>query len=348
MYLELIQYSVIRSLGNYTKLNPTSIFISLTAKCNLRCKGCLYGRDFMNGHELSLFAIKELIMDAKNCGIQVVRLYGGEPLLHPDIIEIVKFIADLKMEMWLNTNGLLLKKKVDELYNAGLKKIVIGCYGVNNEYDEYVGRKNSFSLFEESIRYVREKYGKKICMSLNWLLMKPTCNKKAVRELLSLSKKYEMSVFVNLIHYSLPYFIKQSLSLHLNEDDSDHIKDAITELIQFKKEYPALMQNSIMGLKSIPDWLLKGANMKVPCTENRLLWVGADGTLQVCYVLFKLGNINVTPLKDLLFTKQHKDFAKKVFNLKCPNCYCSYDKRIQVHWPSRKYYSKLDPILFAN
>ncbi len=79
----------------------------------------------------------------------------------------------------------------------------------------------------------------------------------------------------------------------------------------------------------------------MPCDVKNLLWIGADGTVQLCYVTFKLGNIRERRLRDMLFTAEHKAAAQDAFKLKCPNCHCERDSRIQKHLSSRLHYSKL-------
>ena len=64
--------------------------VAITAYCNLRCTGCKYGRDFMPGSQLSLPMVRDLLDDGKAAGVQTVRLYGGEPLLHPDLPAMVR------------------------------------------------------------------------------------------------------------------------------------------------------------------------------------------------------------------------------------------------------------------
>jgi cyclic pyranopterin phosphate synthase len=69
-----------------------------------------------------------------------------------------------------------------------------------------------------------------------------------------------------------------------------------------------------------------------------LIWVGPDGTVQLCYVTFKLGNLHGTRLRDLVFTKAHEKASRDAFSLNCPNCHCGYDKRVLSHGPTRRLY----------
>ena len=78
--------------------------------------------------------------------------------------------------------------------------------------------------------------------------------------------------------------------------------------------------------------------MRVPCDARKLIWVGADGTVQLCYVTFKLGNIRERPLREMLFTPTHRQAARDAFRLNCPNCHCERNERILKHLPSRLKY----------
>lgn len=319
--------------------DPRSLFISLTADCNLRCMGCNYGRDFMPGHSLSLEVVKNLLDDAKAIGFDKIRFYGGEPLLHKQLPEMIRHAEALGLDYWVTTNAVLLKRRIDELYEAGLRRVTVGFYGTGKEYDDYVQRKEQFSRVEESIRYTREKYGDDISLGLDWVLMKPTCNLESLNRVWKFAEKYNTKIGVNLVHYSLPYFNEgEDRKLQFTPDDADDIQLIVEELARLKKLRPDLLPIPGPALRSVPDWLLKGPDMKVPCNAGRLIWIGADGSVQLCYVTFKLGNLNEQRLSELVFTDAHRNAAQNAFKLDCPNCHCGYDKRILGHLPSRLKY----------
>jgi cyclic pyranopterin phosphate synthase len=242
--------------------------------------------------------------------------------------------------MWLTTNGILLKRKVDELVSAGLRYISVGFYGVDDAYDAYVQRPERFERVEAGVAYVRKRYGTDINMHLEWLLMRPTCSLESLRATWEFAQRYEMPIYVNLIHYSLPYFVQgNNNELQFRPDDRPAIEAVVEQLLRYKEARPDLLINSVPGLRSIPDWLIKGPAMRVPCTEYQLIWVGPDGTVQMCYVTFGLGNLHDRRLSDMLFTDQHQQAAKDAFALNCPNCHCCYDKRVLRHGPTRWRYS---------
>ncbi|MCG8311154.1 MAG: radical SAM protein [Cytophagales bacterium] len=99
--------------------NPIG-WIEATDICNIKCKGC-YRLVMGEGHK-PVQQIKDEILFLKkwrNC--DNISLAGGEPILHPDIKEIVSFIVGLKMKVVILTNGLALNDKIlKEMKEVGL------------------------------------------------------------------------------------------------------------------------------------------------------------------------------------------------------------------------------------
>ncbi len=342
---DYLQHEVARVFPGIIGPEPRSLFISITANCNFACKGCHYGRDFMNGHQLPLETVLRLLDDAKEAGFSRIRFYGGEPLAHRDLPKMIRYASQLGLKHWITTNGLLLKKRIDELYDAGARHISLGYYGGSAaDYDAYVQRPGAHRLVEEAVAYTRETYGNKIFLHLDWVLMRPTCSLDAVAELWRFARKYGVPIGVNLVHYSLPYFLRpdeadwDEYALAFNEADRPMIETIVAELIRLREQDPELLQQPLASFRSIPDWLTKRSAMRVPCMSRRLIWVGADGTVQLCYVTFKLGNLHKNRLREMLFTPAHRQAAQDAFKLNCPNCNCGYDSRVMAHGPSRAKY----------
>ena len=336
----MLRHSAAELIPQLIQPQTRSLTIAITAYCNLRCTGCRYGRDFMPNAQLPWELARDLLTDAKQAGVEYVRLYGGEPLLHPDLPKMVAHCVKIGLRVYVTTNGILLREKVDELYAAGLRDFTIGFYGVKDHYDNYVQRKDRFAALEASLDYVREKYGLEIGLRMNWLLMRPSCSVEALREAWKYAVKYHFPMRVDLVHYSLPYFTEgPEKILQFTEADKPAIQAVTAELIRLKHERPELIDQSALSLASIPDWLLKRDQMRVPCDKYQMLWIGADGTVQLCYVTFKLGNLHETRLRDMLFTPEHHQAARDAFALNCPNCHCGYDSRVHKHLPSFLKYS---------
>ena len=104
--------------------------VSLTDKCNLRCTYCMpaEGVEWLpSQHILNTNELNKLIKILCDLGITEIRLTGGEPLLRPDILEIIENISKIesKPEISLTTNGIRLAPIAQQLFDAGLKRINI-------------------------------------------------------------------------------------------------------------------------------------------------------------------------------------------------------------------------------
>ncbi|MFX0197727.1 MAG: SPASM domain-containing protein, partial [Candidatus Hodarchaeota archaeon] len=132
--------------------------------------------------------------------------------------------------------------------------------------------------------------------------------------------------------------------LQVRQEDKDNILKLIDYILKIKREEPESFVQSEQLIRSIPDWLLKGPEMKIPCTAYQMLWIAPDGSVMLCHVTFKLGNLHYQPLRDILTSKKYFQAARDGFKLKCPNCHCNSNDRIIRHRPSRKKYSQQEII----
>ena len=172
------------------------------------------------------------------------------------------------------------------------------------------------------------------------MLMRPTCDPAALRDVLASARRFGARVQVDLVHYSLPYFSEgPDRCLQFRAEDRPRIDAVVAELVAAKHANPELIEQSELALRSIPDWLLLRERMRVPCDKYEMVWVGADGTVQLCYVTFRLGNLHERRLRDLLYTHAHACAARAAFALRCPNFHCGYDTRVARHLPSRRRYA---------
>jgi cyclic pyranopterin phosphate synthase len=104
--------------------------ISLTDRCNLRCMYCMPKEGLQwqaRADQLSVEEILRVVETASQGGVKRVRLTGGEPLVHPDIVELVRRIASIPNieEVSLTTNAMLLERLAQPLADAGLTRVNI-------------------------------------------------------------------------------------------------------------------------------------------------------------------------------------------------------------------------------
>lgn len=122
-------------------MNPVDYLrISLIDRCNFRCQYCMpegaeldyiQKQDLLTDDEL-LTLVKEVFIPL---GLRKFRLTGGEPLLRPGVVDIVKALASFPetQDLSMTTNGYLLADLAGLLYQAGLKRINISLDSLNNE-----------------------------------------------------------------------------------------------------------------------------------------------------------------------------------------------------------------------
>lgn len=136
--------------------------VSLTDRCNLRCKYCMpeKGIDNKLSHDdlLTLEEVYLLIEKFVDLGIDKIRFTGGEPLVRKGIINLIKEVSSLEKvrELTLTTNGLLLKDMAQSLKDVGINRVNISLDTLNPHKYHEITRGGDLSLvldgIEEAIR----------------------------------------------------------------------------------------------------------------------------------------------------------------------------------------------------
>jgi len=106
---------------------PRTVRISLTDRCDLACVYCRPSRtDGYFEKRLDDDAWKAMVTALNRAGVRRFRVTGGEPLLHPRVVELVRFVASLGVEdLALTTNGTRLDRLARPLRDAGLARITV-------------------------------------------------------------------------------------------------------------------------------------------------------------------------------------------------------------------------------
>ena len=134
----------------------TYMRISITDRCNLRCAYCqpLAGLKWLPKEELmTADEIVQFVETAASLGINKIRLTGGEPLLRPDLLEIVQRVAQIPAirDLSLTTNAVLLAPMAAQLAQAGLKRVNISLDTLEAEKFHRITRFGRFDLAWQGI-----------------------------------------------------------------------------------------------------------------------------------------------------------------------------------------------------
>ena len=93
----------------------SEISIEILQRCPNRCIYCSSHSNPQATHIISFEIIKNIIDDAKSLGCKTVCLSGGEPFLHPHILDIISYIAKQQLTCYVYTSGIYMK---DEVYSS--------------------------------------------------------------------------------------------------------------------------------------------------------------------------------------------------------------------------------------
>jgi len=143
-----------RLMGN--ERYPLVLMLEPLFRCNLACVGC--GKiDYPDPILNKRLSVEDCLKAVDECGAPVVSIPGGEPLLHKEIDQIVDGIVARKKFVYLCTNALLLKKKLDLFKPSVYLTFSIHLDGLKPEHDHSVSQEGVFERAVEAIKAARGK-----------------------------------------------------------------------------------------------------------------------------------------------------------------------------------------------
>ena len=170
------------------------IRISITDKCNLRCRYCMpEGIDILPMSSLlSLEEIVAVCRQASLLGIDRIKVTGGEPLVRRGVTELVGMLKALPgiRQVTMTTNGTLLTRYLPDLIRSGLDGINISLDTLDRDRYRYI---TGTDQLEEVLSGIEEAAASRIPVKINSVLMRGV-NDKDWRSLISLAEKRPVDV----------------------------------------------------------------------------------------------------------------------------------------------------------
>jgi len=150
---------------------PVPIFCEweITYRCNMKCSFCNQPQ-FANNWtpELTIKGAKTIIDELYQMGTRMINMSGGEPLVKPELIEIAKYIKRKGIFLSLNTNALLIDKKVAEKIRI-FDVVRISLDGPPHKHDQ---ERNSPGAFERTINAIKLLQEKGVKVMINSVITK--------------------------------------------------------------------------------------------------------------------------------------------------------------------------------
>ena len=130
--------------------------ISVTERCNLRCKYCMPAEGIKIKPKDELLTFDEIEKISKifvSLGVKKIRITGGEPLVRKDLPNLLKNISQFNglESLALSTNGLLLGNYIHDLKNSGVTKINVSLDSLKADKFNYITRSNNLENILEGI-----------------------------------------------------------------------------------------------------------------------------------------------------------------------------------------------------
>jgi hopanoid biosynthesis associated radical SAM protein HpnH len=141
---------VIRQKAAGRKRYPLVLMLEPLFRCNLQCAGCgkiQYPNDILKQH----LTPEQCFQAAEECGAPMVSIPGGEPLLHPQIAEIVQGLIARRKYIYLCTNALILKQKLHLFRPNKYFTINVHLDGQRTSHDRSVCRAGTYDTAVQAI-----------------------------------------------------------------------------------------------------------------------------------------------------------------------------------------------------
>ncbi|MFO0792670.1 MAG: 12,18-didecarboxysiroheme deacetylase [Candidatus Brocadiaceae bacterium] len=236
-------------------------------RCNLKCIHCYsQSKDIVYPNELTTQEAKAMLDDLSDYGAPVILFSGGEPLMRPDLLELIGYAKEKGLRAVISTNGTLItKEKALELKRFGLSYVGISLDGLKDTNDRFRGIPGAFDAALEGIRN---------CLATGIKVgLRFTINKRNFHDIAGIFDLIEKENIPRVCFYHLVYSGRGS---NLIEEDLSH------------KEAREVVDLIINKTKEAHD---KGRKIEVLTVDNH-----ADGP----YVYLRLLRENPKRAKDVL------------------------------------------------
>jgi hopanoid biosynthesis associated radical SAM protein HpnH len=149
------------------KRYPLVLMLEPLFRCNLACAGC--GKIQYPAQILRQQLTPEQCFNAADeCGAPMVSIPGGEPLLHPQINQIVEGLIARGKYVYLCTNALLLKKKLDLFVPSKFLTFSVHLDGQREQHDRSVCREGGYDI---AVDAMREALASNPAFAMRWVAM---------------------------------------------------------------------------------------------------------------------------------------------------------------------------------
>ena len=279
------------------------ICLEIIGKCGLNCIHCSTRSNPENSTILDLNIIGKILSEGIEIGFNELAISGGDPFVHPNLIQIIRYAKELGYYVMTYTNGNMIgndsnlypltNKIYTKLDKAGLDKIIFSLHSTNeNIHDRITGSEGSFKNLIKSIE--NSKKGFSFQRELNFVIMRINLQDKI--SLIRFMKKYN----INNIH--LLRFVPHGRGL----DNEQILLVEPDELNSFSEHFYDLNKDIIIEYSSSLPIVNIENNIKCRAGREEKLCITPKGYVFPCVAMKNIiegnssNNIKKYPLKTIL------------------------------------------------
>lgn len=176
-------------------LQSGTLRIVLTTECNYKCKYCFAeGEQDKESRIIRLEKLKPVLKTAKEFGINKIKLTGGEPLLYPEMEELLEYIREIQIPyVDLTTNISLLNEKNIELLNRyHVNALTLSLNTLEKEKYEYLSGFPNFELVKQNLKRTLETFEGKI--RINCIIFDEDYQEEDYKSIIQLCKEHNLGM----------------------------------------------------------------------------------------------------------------------------------------------------------
>lgn len=294
------------------------LYLEIISSCNQKCIYC-YNSDIISKQDfLSIDLIKKLIEESKIMGITACTISGGEPLLHPNFVEILSFISESELHTTIISNLTLLNKSIAaklSLYNPDIQiTLDSGDALIHNESrgkGTYETQIAGLDLLKES--------GYRGELNIRCNLWSGNCTEDNIISVLNFARTNKIK--------NIKFALAHATDCFKKTIDDEFMKDQISKWVDNQKDKYSELDFTFTEGEAEFGCPLLSDNVDVECGFK----VSPEGKVFPCQLFFQdeycVGNIYRKSIIDIVNGKELESFLilmklRNRFIHHCQSCIC--------------------------
>ncbi len=295
-----------RYVYSFLKKKLVHTNLQLLYECNFRCTICDFWKErYKQSPRLSLSDIEIISQKLQTIGPQIISIGGGEPLLHPDIVPIVKTLAKRHFPVMICNGWYVEPALAKELFKVGIYEVSISVdYKTPQKHDNQRGREGAFERAIKALQVLNESRVS-AHQRVHMISVVMEDNVEDIEPLIQLCRKIGITYLLTL--YSDSRGAKQNRGPGRDRDVTNH-------LLKLKRKYKEFV--ALRGYVSHFSTAVKNGGID-PCYAGKNLCnIDSQGDVSLCIDRLEtvVGNIltdNMVDLEDRLLSSHQNNSCKE-------------------------------------